>query len=93
MVQNLAQLPNGATVNILDYAAVCTLDMSCAATLGIDVFETEGKDEIIRCLDAYVINTLLFKLKSGKIATFSVPLTFPPNECPTYFCTLTSSID
>ncbi|XP_038106751.1 cytochrome P450 4c21 [Culex quinquefasciatus] len=52
MVQNLSQLPNGATVNILDYAAVCTLDMSCAATLGIDVFETEGKDEIIRCLDA-----------------------------------------
>lgn len=49
-------------MNILDYAAVCTLDMSCAATLGIDVFETEGKDEIIRCLDAYVINILFVQI-------------------------------
>ncbi|XP_053691278.1 probable cytochrome P450 313a4 [Sabethes cyaneus] len=36
MIQNINQLENGSTINILNYASKCTLEMVCGTTIGMD---------------------------------------------------------
>nr|XP_019560219.2 LOW QUALITY PROTEIN: probable cytochrome P450 313a4 [Aedes albopictus] len=51
MIARLNECPDGATVDIIKYTALCTLEMACGTTLGSDVLDRDGKEEFKRGLD------------------------------------------
>ncbi|XP_062551684.1 probable cytochrome P450 313a4 [Armigeres subalbatus] len=51
MVDRLNECADGATINIHKYTALCTLEMACGTTMGIDVLQSDGKEEFEHGLD------------------------------------------
>ncbi|XP_021701726.1 probable cytochrome P450 313a4 [Aedes aegypti] len=51
MAARLNKYPDGATVDIIKYTNMCTLEMICGTTMGSDVLNRDGKEEFKRGLD------------------------------------------
>ncbi|XP_058450859.1 probable cytochrome P450 313a4 [Malaya genurostris] len=51
MVASLNECEDGATVNMLYYTSVCTVEMACGTTLGTDILDRKGKREFRQALN------------------------------------------
>ncbi|KFB42969.1 AGAP002205-PA-like protein [Anopheles sinensis] len=56
MSENLSKIipDGGQSMYIYPFISKCTLEMVCATTIGCDLLEQPGKEEIVKCIERYV---------------------------------------